>query len=977
MNKYIGVLIILALIFAYGSVVASAINIPRTQAKTGPTADTLIYKAFPLEQVPSAMGDAIDIYLFGLKPAYAENLPADAKYLTPASGIVDVIANPAPVLTKTYGGETLTKEQVADREGVPVGAIVYINHTSEGTYVEFGAYPGVGINPFAFRKVRFALNYLIDRSYIVNSIYRGYAAPMYTFLSIYDPDYTTVADIIQKYQFTYDRTKAQSLISEALTAAGATFENGKWMYDGKPISIKFVIRTEDERKEIGDQLADALSKVGFNVERMYMTFGQAIYQVYFSDPAALEWHLYTEGWGKSGIDRWDYGTINQFNCPWYGWMPGLQVPGWWNYHNETLDELGQKIYFGLFKSQQERNWLYRNATLIALQEAVRVWIATRLEIQPYMNYVTGITEDIGAGLRSPFNFREITTPSGVVRIGHLHIWTSSSIWNPWGGFEDVYSVDIMRAATDPVSWVHPFNGEPIPFRVSWTIETAGPDGTMDVPSDALVYDAEANQWKTVGAGVTAKSKVTLDFNKLLGSKWHDGSEITWADIVLAIAEDYELAYDPVKSSLEGDIASTLKPWLDTVKGFVFHWDEGTVDVYVDYWHFDPNYIGQYAVWGVSLPAELSITSFRLAFSQTVNATLGHLYALSQARSEDEGIPPLDLVVPDVANDVKTVASMLVSNGTLPDEYKGIFNVNGHVVMDDTEFVARLNNLINWINAHGHAWVSQGPFYIDSFDKDAQTAVLRAFRDPTYPFHPGDWFYGVPSEKTKIIKLNVKPLIVGEPFNMTIVVVGAGNISVRWLLVDPSTGDVILSGEAQPSEFGYLIYIPAEMTSKLSTYYNYKLVVIAFSDKIVLPDIEKTVITTYPPLGRQIKQLQEQLNDLQQSMNERLSEIQANLTAALGERVATALESLQTTLLAAMQNMTQSFSNTVLTLQDNIKDVSDKLDALQSRIDNVGEKADNAASKAEELGGTLSTVQTLVIVNLILILVAIAIPFIKK
>lgn len=976
MNKYIGVIIILALVFAYGSAVASAINIPKTQTETGPAADELHYQAVPLEQVPSALGDTIDVYLFGLKPAYAENLPADAKFLTPASGIVDIIANPAPVLTKTYPGETLTKEQVAEREGVPVGAIVYINHTSEGTYVEFGAYPGVGINPFAFRKVRFALNYLIDRSYIVNSIYRGYAAPMYAFLSVYDPDYTTIADIIQKYQFIFNPTKAQSLISEALTAAGATFENGKWIYDGKPITIKFVIRIEDERKEIGDQLANALTQIGFTVERMYMTFGQAIFQVYFSNPADLEWHLYTEGWGKSGIDRWDYGTINQFNCPWYGWMPGLQNEGWWNYHNETLDELGKKIYFAEFSNLQERNWLYRNATLLALQEAVRVWIATRLEIQPYMSYVTGITEDIGAGLRSPFNFREITTPSGVVRIGHLHVWTSSSIWNPWGGFEDVYSVDIMRATTDPASWVHPFNGEPIPFRVSWTVETAGPNGTMNVPSDALIYDAGANQWKTVGAGVTAKSKVTLDFNKLLGAKWHDNSTITWADIVLAIAEDYELAYDPVKSNLEGDIAAPLRAWLDTVKGFVFHWDEGKVDVYVDYWHFDPNYIGQYAVWGVSVPAELSITCFRLAFSPTVNATLGHLYALSQARSEDEGIPPLDLVVPEVASDVKTVASMLVANGTLPDEYKGIFNVNGKILMDDDEFVERLNNLISWIDTHGHAWVSQGPFYIDSFDKDAQTAVLKAFRDPSYPFHPGDWFFGTPVY-TKILSINTRPLIVGKDFEMTISVTGAGTITVKWLLVDPGTGDVILTGDAQQSGAVFVLSMSAEETSKLTTYYNYKLIVIAYSDQVALPDVKEATITTYPPLGEYIEQLQNQINNLQQSMNERLSEIQANLTAALGERVATALEGLQNTLLAAVQNMTQSFTSTVLTLRDDIKDVSDKVDALQSRIDSVGDKADTAASKTEELAGTLSTVQTLVIVNLILLLVAIAIPFIKK
>ncbi len=976
MNKYLGLLIILAFILAYGSTLATAINTPVTQGETGPAANELDYSAVPLEQVPNALGNTIDVYLFGLKPALAENLPANAKFLTPASGIVDFLANPAPVLTKTYQGVNLTKQEVAQREGVPVGAIVYIEHTKNGTYVEFGAYPGVGINPFAFRKVRFALNYLIDRSYIVNSIYRGYAAPMYTFLSVYDPDYTTIADIVQQYQFIFNPTKAQQLISQALTAAGATFQNGKWYYDGKPITIKFVIRIEDERKEIGDQLANALVQIGFNVERMYMQFGQAIYLVYFSNPIDLEWHLYTEGWGKGGIDRWDYVTINQFNCPWFGWMPGLQVPGWWNYHNKTLDELGQKIYFGKFKSLQERNWLYRNATLLAIQEAVRIWVATRLEIQPYMNYVSGITDDLGSGLRSPFNLREMNTPNGVVRIGHLHVWTSSSIWNPWGGFEDVYSVDIMRATADPAAWTHPFNGEPIPFRVSWTVDTAGPDGNMTVPADAVVYDAINNKWVTVGSGVIARSKVTLDFSKFLGTKFHDNVTITWADIVASIGLDYEIAYDPVKSSLEGDIASTLRPWLDTIKGFVFHWDQGTVDVYVDYWHFDPNYIGQYAVWGVPVPADLNILMFRLAFSKTVNATLGHLYALSQARSQDEGIPTLDLVVPEVAQDVKTVAQMLINNGTIPDEYKGLFNVNGHVVLTDDEFVNRLNAVVNFIDRFGHAWISQGPFYIESFDKDAQTAVLKAWRDPTYPFKPGDWFFGSPIY-TKIISINTRPLVVGTDFTMTISVSGAGQITVKWLLVDPATGNVVLKGEAVQQGPAFVIHLPDTITSKLTPYYNYKLVVIAYSDKVAVPDVEEATITTLPNTPGQLAQLQQNLANLQTQISGQLSQIQQNLTAILGERVATAIEGLQNTLQSSFTNLTKSITNTVTSLGDKIDTVSDKVDALSAKLDSVNATAGKSASAVKDLQGSLSTLQILEIITLILVIIAIAVPFIKK
>jgi len=977
MNKYLGLILILALIISYGSAISLALSVEPAQGETGPAADELRYVKVPTEQVPSALGNTIDVYLFGLTPKDVENLPADARYLAVPSGLVDIIANPAPVYTKVYEGENLTVDDIAQREGVPKGAIVYINHTVNGTYVEFGAYPGKGINPFAFREVRFALNYLIDRDFIVSSIYRGFAAPMYTFLSQYDPDFTTIADIVQEYQFQFNPTRAQQLISKALTAAGATFENGKWYYEGKPISITFVIRVEDERKDIGNLLANALSQIGFTVKRNIMSFGQAINTVYFTNPADLKWHLYTEGWGKSAIDKWDSATIAQFGAPWYGWMPGLGVTVWWNYHNETIDELTQKIYFGEFKSLEERNWLYRNATLMILQESVRVWVATRLEIQPYMSYVTGITEDLGTGLRSPLNFREINAPerkelgvpAGVVRIGHLWVWTTSSIWNPWGGFEDVYSVDIMRATYDPATWRHPFNGEPLPFRVSYTVETAGPDGTMDVPSDAVIWDAVNNKWVSVGAGVKAKSKVTFDFSKYLGAKWHHGVTLTWADLVGELALTWEIAYDPVKSNKEANIAGPLKSALQIIKGYVFHFDEGTVDVYIDFWHFDPNYIADYAAFGTINPIELHIIMFELAFTDNT-------YALSEDRSEAEGIPTLDLVVPKVAQNIKAKAEQLLSTGKIPDEYKGIFTVGGKQLLTDSEFVGRLQSLVNWIDEHGHAWISQGPFYIDSFDPDAQIAVLKAFRDPTYPFHPGDWFFGTPI-KTKVLSINTRPLVVGQNFTMTVSVSGTGTITVKWMLVDPATNKVLLKGEAEPSAGAFVITIPESFTEQLTPYYTYNLVVIAYSDQVAMPDVETASITTYPHTEQELQQLQEQMSQLQASVASQLEDLEQRITATLGGQVATALQDLRNTLLQALTNLTATITQNIGELRGDISDLGGGIDTLKADLNSLKSEQEDISANLDQLSGTLGTLQIIQIVTLILVLIAIAIPFIKK
>jgi len=984
MKRLLGIVLLAVILLAYGASLSFALQAQTVQQnEKGPAANELIYTQVPIDQVPYAIGKSIDVYLFGLNPQQAAKLPVDVKLLTPPSGIVDFLLNPAPVYTKTYNG-TYTAEQIAKMENVPVGAIVYVNHTDGKTYVEFGAYPGKGINPFAFRQVRFAINYLVDRKFIIQNIYRNYAAPMYTFLSIYDPTYTIIADIVAEYQFTYNPTLAAKMISQALTTAGAKLINGKWYYNGKPIVIKFVIRTDDERKEIGDLLANALVAVGFTVDRIYITYRQVMQAVYANNPEDLKWQIYTEGWGKGGLDKWDSVTICQFGAPAFGWMPGRLNPAWWNYHNKTIDELAMNIFQGNYTSKQDYIWLYRNATLLILHEAVRIWIATRLELQPYASYVTGITDDLGSGLRSPFNLRTMDTPKGIVHIGHLYVWTAGSIWNDWGGFEDIYSVDIMRATTDPADWRNPFNGEPIPFRVSWTIQTAGPNGTLVVPSNAVIWDANKGKWITVGSGVTAKSKVTLDFSKLLGSKWHDGTIITWADIVGYLALLYDITYNQTKSNLEGSISQTLAFWLPPFKGFVFHWDTGKVDVYLDYWHFDPNYIADYAIFSPSVPIELDILEFYLAFDLKT-------YALSSDRSEAQGIPVISLVVPSVVQDVKKAAEDLIAKGVIPSDYKSIFDVNGKILMTDQEFIQRLENLVSWIDQHGNAWISDGPFYLDNFNKDAQTAILKAFRDPTYPFTPSTWYFGTPVF-TKILSINARPIIVGEPYVTFVSVTGQGTLHAKFLLIDTTTNKVIYSGDAISSGAGqFKIEIPADITKTLQPYYTYELLVIAYSDQVALPAVSSIQVTSLPATQKQLEQMQQQignlqtqLSNLQSQMQKQIEELRTQLAQQLGAQVSQAFNQLSASMLNFTATMQQSISQLATTLSQSLGQVNNKISALegtisslQASINSLKSTTESTSSDVSSLKGTVGTLEILSIIILILVIISIIVPFVKK
>ncbi|WFO76176.1 ABC transporter substrate-binding protein [Desulfurococcaceae archaeon MEX13E-LK6-19] len=931
-------LVILAVLLV-GLIAPIATVVAQEEVK-GPKTDTLIYRRVKVEDVPNALGSQIDVYIFGVKPSMAEDLKKNPNVVlyTAPSAITDYILNPAPVYVHNYTGvvvvtngavdEDATFAKIAELEGLDVSfvkkAVTYYEINAEGnwTYVEFGAHPKYGINPFAFKDIRFAVNFLVDRDFIINSIYLGYAVPQKLIVSPYDPTYRLVYDIEEKLGFTYDPAKAADMISKVLYDLGAyKGPGGYWYFADKPIVVKFIIRVEDERKELGDLLASELEKQGFSVNKMYLTFGEAIYKVYFTDPADFEWHIYTEGWGKGGLDKYDNWGPAFWGAPWLGWVPGWGEATYWNYKNDKLDEITQKIAFGLYHNESEYEQLYREATEIIAKEALRIFIACPLTIYPALRDVKGITLDLGAGLRGIWNPREwYIEGKNELRIGHLWVWTSSTIWNIYGGFDDVYSVDIERATADPMTWRDPRDGSAIPFRANFTVETAGPDGKLDVPADAVVWNATTNEWVPVGEGVQATSKVEFDLSKFIGAKWHHGITITWADVIAAWAYSWDLAYDPEWSALESSYARSNRPWFDTIKGIIFDTANNKIIIYVDYWHFDPAEIAAYVSFGITNPVELHAAMFQLCL-------IDKTYAFTDTRSEAEKIPQISLVLKEHAADVKAALDEVDYN-TLVKPY---VTVGGTTYLSESEWSERVTALKNWIDEHNHAWVSQGPYYLDKFDKDAQEVVLKAFRDPTYPFKPGDWYLGMPTMPRILdVTFSSEVLSPGDYFNITVTAEGEPPMEVIYIIKDPETGAVVARGTAENiSETEYRVTLDPTTTAEFKSYYTYDLIIIARSVKYAQIDFYKTKLPTGPSKG----------------------ELQF-LQTLIGETLGTALQ-----------------------------DLSSKVDTIDSKISALEpatpEDVEKVASKVDELAGTLQLVEILVIVTLVLSIIGIAAAFIKK
>ncbi|MCH8038260.1 MAG: hypothetical protein IIC53_14230 [Proteobacteria bacterium] len=58
---------------------------------------------------------------------------------------------------------------------------------------------------------------------------------------------------------TYDPEFARQLVTKAMTEAGAELQNGQWHFNGRPIQLRFLIRVEDERREVGDERQNVAS----------------------------------------------------------------------------------------------------------------------------------------------------------------------------------------------------------------------------------------------------------------------------------------------------------------------------------------------------------------------------------------------------------------------------------------------------------------------------------------------------------------------------------------------------------------------------------------------------------------------------------------------------------------------------------------------------------------------------------------------
>jgi len=812
--------------------------------------------------------------------------------------IPGINAQQAPPMPQTINIYEVPRDQIAqyfasgkidvflNPWAIPVNVLQQLQQNPNVTFVSpglisaydllFNPYPSnTTFNPFAYWQVRFLMNYLVDRDRIVTQVFFGNAVPMYDWPSAFALySQLLVEDFVASYNIHYDPVYVNKSLYSFFTYLNQTdpvwhgrilYINHKWYYISpnsttpQPVTIIFFIRQDDPyRYQIGQIFMTELQNLGFTVKPIYGTLRQALTVVYGSNPADMEWQIYTEAWSISPMP-WDTGGGAAFCASWYGNMPGWGEAGFWQYTNSTIDTLTSWIANGNFTSLDQFKGYSRVALGDCFQQAVRVWLVSRAAGYPvvkgFSNYLPSV---LGLESFNPIGvkFAYVTSHPSVLNVGMLHV--TQYPWDPIGWILsiDTYSSDLYNEwLFDPFAAYSPFTGDPMPYRGAWRViinlQSSAPQ--YPVPPDAVIWNATLQKWVPVGPGKMARDIVYLYFNGTwLGTKWQDGSPITMADVAFFYYLLFDLAQGAPDlgawASQISDLQGIVQPTVSPIIGMQF-FPNGTVVIYSNYWFPDPNIVAGYFA-----PGELSMLVPWYVYASMMEAYKEGKGAFTSSEAQALNTHQLDLTAPDDAKMLAGILSNWAQTGYIWDNGSWAVVNDGYNFINTSLAVADYKNAISFYNTYGHLFISNGPYILKTLiTTTPQSATLVLWSG--YPFNYAYWFNKIYASQgattvpanlaPSVTSVNTTSITANTTATIAVSVQGVGYPQAYVYLISPQ-GKVVYSTFVNSTTPGtLLIALPKSVTATL-TPGTYELLLFVYTSLVTVPAQYSTYLTVSPP-----------------------------------------------------------------------------------------------------------------------------------
>jgi peptide/nickel transport system substrate-binding protein len=745
-----------------------------------------------------------------------------------------------------------------------------VYETAYGNYNDLTFMPSAGpefaetgvLNPFYSDKIREAMNWLVDRNYIAQEITGGLARPRFVPVNFASKDSALLADTIAAIELKYAHNpdKAVEVITAEMEAMGAEMVDGKWTYNGEPVVLTALIRTEDERLEIGDYVSNLLEDIGFTVQRDYKTSAEASPCWLRSDPETGCAHFYTGGWVSTAISRDEATNFSFFYTP-----DGYPVPPWQAYSpSPEFYDVATRLNNSEFATMDERAEMMAQALDLALLDSQRIWLKDDVGIAPHAANIA-LASDLSGSIYGSrlwaHTMRYTDQAGGSMTIAMPSIMTNP--WNPIGGSNWVYDMMPIRGMQSNATVPDPFTGVALPMRLERAeiyAETGLPiEQNLDwaslefvdeivVPDDAWAdWDAENQVFITAGERFTetqtVASKVVMYYEDDLFDKvkWHDGSPFSLADMVMFMI----MQFDPAKEAspiYDESAVPAFETFMLAFKGWkIVSEDPVVIEYYTDAYQLDAEnnvtnfraawpsayWNGQEAAWHVLTPAWVVEANQEAAF------TADKAEALEVEWMSFIAGPTLELLKAQL--DAAQAESLIPYAPTL-----------GQYITAD-EATARYGNLQEWYRRYGHFWVNTGVFYLQKAFPVEGTLIMQY--NPDYPDPATRWLaYGT----APIPEIEVEGpdrVAIGEEATYDIWVTfqdepyAAADIMLAKYLVFDATGALALSAECTLVEDGHWqAVLSADVTGALTAGSN-QFAAIIVSKRALVPIREEMQFVT--------------------------------------------------------------------------------------------------------------------------------------
>ena len=713
--------------------------------------------------------------------------------------------------------------------------------TSNGTYYSIQFNPAEfasgDYNPFRNRKIREAFNILIDRNYINQEYYAGGSLLKWFPIMTNFGDYADLVDVCRRLEaeYAYDFDKAAEIIRDEVAKDGYELKDGKLEKGGEPLEVTFLIRSDDDgtRKLWGNYLADQMEKVGFTVVRQEGT-GQELGPIWiYGDPTAGEWHMYTGGWGASVLNR-DQSNIFQemyLNTSAQG-IPVFEA----NVSDPEFQDLGDRLYRRDFKSMEERHDMMARALELCLQDSFQVFVVDSKQFVPYVDGVVATT-DLAAGVESaqitPYTLRYAGKEGGTMR------WATQPFlfngpWNPVQGSNTTSDQGAARMSVSYAFTYDPYTGLVHPFfaeKAELTVETGLPvQKTLDwvdlkfedkivVPDDAWAdWDADAQKFitsaeKNGDEEVTARVKSVVTYRGDLFDvvKWHDGSDLTMADLIMSFIMGFDRAKEASAIFDKQAVARFENVFMKDFRGIkIISTDPLTIEGYSNSFYTDAELTAYDAgtIWINHHQGQGSFSQFAMMNAAEIAGEL----AYTESKSNEKEIEQTSLIGGPSLEILGKHLDKLIEEGTIPYE-----PTLGEYITKD-EAVERYKALKAYFDDYGNYWQGTGPYFLKSVDMNGKSLVMAHFAD--YPDPADRWDrYSEPMIADVDIEgpgqvtageeavFDVYVTFNGEPYKLD-------DISKVKFLAYDAENNVVLIDDAEAVEDGkFVINLTADDTNK--------------------------------------------------------------------------------------------------------------------------------------------------------------------